>query len=303
MRVVEGLVGNYIVAGLLISTVATTVALYLLHRLVADDFGSEVADRSVLYLALAPTAFFLLAPYSEALFLAFSVGMFLAMRRGRFVVAGALASLAILTRNQGVYLLVPLALEAGILMWRRRTESRRPVTWDMLAGLVSPIVTGVAYYLWLRFSLGFPGGAVEVQEAFWRSSFGHPATTFMDSTRVVLHSLWDRPFEFLNLVAALLLTVSLPLMFRRGVRPSYMAYAAVSAAGIWWRESAFTPLLSADRFVLVVFPLFVLLALAGRRAWLHQLVICLFGCRGSCSSVSHKASSSAEPYSPRRCGP
>src|SRR5205823_1764407 len=81
--------GAYLLSGLLISTVAYVVALVLLHRLVRTDVDDAAAGRTLLYIALAPTAFFFLASYTEALFLALSVATFLALRRRAWLAAGA----------------------------------------------------------------------------------------------------------------------------------------------------------------------------------------------------------------------
>jgi hypothetical protein len=270
MRAAGALVGNNAFGGLLVSSIAMVVALVLLHRLVARDLGPAVASRTILYLALAPTAFFLLAPYPEALFLALSVGVFLAARRGRFLLAGALAALAVLCRAQGLLLLAPLAVELALEL-RRRGRPHLPG----FAALALPLATYAAYHLWVR-GMGFPGGPAEVHTLFWGSTFGDPLETLRRSLAIVAASLSSRPFEVLNLAAVTVAALSVPLLVLRRLPWSYVAYTAANVLAMLWRESAFTPLLSADRFIVVVFPVFVLLALAGGRAWVDRFVLASF---------------------------
>jgi len=47
----------FTLAGLLVSNTAAVIAIIYLYKLVRDEFGTNVASLSVLYLALFPTAF------------------------------------------------------------------------------------------------------------------------------------------------------------------------------------------------------------------------------------------------------
>jgi 4-amino-4-deoxy-L-arabinose transferase-like glycosyltransferase len=53
------------------------------YQLVREDFGSEIAERAVLYLAIFPTAFFFAAAYNESLFLCLALLSFYYMRHGQ----------------------------------------------------------------------------------------------------------------------------------------------------------------------------------------------------------------------------
>src|SRR4029079_6476359 len=74
---------RFVLAGLVVSLVACAAALALLSRLVADRLGTRDASRSVLYLALFPTSFFLGAVYGEPPFLLPAGAAVLLARRGR----------------------------------------------------------------------------------------------------------------------------------------------------------------------------------------------------------------------------
>jgi hypothetical protein len=70
LAIAGGLTGQWLLAGAALSTAFAAVALTVLHRLVALDYGADVARAAVLGTAFMPMSFFLSAVYSESLFLA-----------------------------------------------------------------------------------------------------------------------------------------------------------------------------------------------------------------------------------------
>ena len=107
------LLGNFLLAGVLVNLVASGLVFVLLYQLVKGDAGAEVARRSSLYLAIFPTSFFLAACYSESVFLALTLAAFVAARHWKnWWLAGLFVALAALSRNIGILLLVPLGWES-----------------------------------------------------------------------------------------------------------------------------------------------------------------------------------------------
>jgi Gpi18-like mannosyltransferase len=146
--------GSERTGGMLVSGAASLGAFGGLRVLVEREYGRGTARRSLLYLAVFPTAFFLAAPYAEALLLLFSVGTFLALRRGHWVIAGVLAALATLSRPQGILLIVPIAAE-WVLRARADASWRRPVeAAKVAAGVALPGVTLAAYVIYLHVRFG-----------------------------------------------------------------------------------------------------------------------------------------------------
>src|SRR5215218_10411040 len=132
--------GHYILAGIVVSLLAALGSFVLLHRLAEERLGADGARRAVLYLAVFPFALFLQAVYSESLYLLLTLAAFVLAERRRFLAAGTLAGLALLTRPVGVALLPAL----GLLAWRERDRLRS------LASLgVAPVLFAVyPLYLW-----------------------------------------------------------------------------------------------------------------------------------------------------------
>lgn len=96
-------------AALLIANLATCGLFILLHKVVTAELGPEAATRTLVYLAVFPTSFFLFSAYTESLFLLLALGSFWAGKNGRFPLAGLLGFLAAATRLTGWVLVVPLA--------------------------------------------------------------------------------------------------------------------------------------------------------------------------------------------------
>jgi Mannosyltransferase (PIG-V) len=70
--------GHYVLAGIVVSLAACLGAFALLYQLAEERLGPDGAWRTVLYLAIFPTALFLQAVYSESLYLLLVLAAFLA---------------------------------------------------------------------------------------------------------------------------------------------------------------------------------------------------------------------------------
>jgi 4-amino-4-deoxy-L-arabinose transferase-like glycosyltransferase len=106
----------------LVSSAAGALLVVAFWRLARLDLSEEKARAATLLLLCWPVTLVIFAPYTEALWLLLAVLCFYYGRRGRWWIAGALGGLASLTRQQGLFLVVPLAWEmweAAGRDWRR----------------------------------------------------------------------------------------------------------------------------------------------------------------------------------------
>jgi hypothetical protein len=185
-------------AGLIISNVAGLAMLTVLYRLVEEDFDSEHAYRTVLYLSVFPTAFFLATAYSESLFLFIALLSFYNMRRGHWWTAGLLGLLASLTRQVGLFLLIPFYCEylrqrgdfKGV--WLSTGNGierlvRSLLQLDLFAGGL--IVAGFGIfvaYCHLRFHILFPFSKAE--GLYWNRDLHDPSWGTIRTLEVIAHS-------------------------------------------------------------------------------------------------------------------
>ena len=275
VRVVATLLGGaYGLAALVVSTLAFPIGLLLVFRVVAAELGREDGERAAVYLALAPTAFFFLAGFTESLFLALSVGAILAARRRHFGAAACLGGLAALCRFQGVLVAVPIAIE-GVIAVRLCRRTSRPAPSMALPAALAPVLCLGLWMLYLDRSVGTRLGPFGPWEHYWQHHFAPPWAVFADSLHTIAQG--GHLDEVMNLAVQLLATIALPLMLRLGLPWSYTAYAVIAVISPWFYETGvLTPLTSAARYALVVFPLFAVLAVLGRRRWVNALVLTTF---------------------------
>jgi hypothetical protein len=281
----RGLLGHYVVAGIVISLAASFAALLLFHQLAETKLGAEGARRAVLYLALFPMTLFLQAVYSEALFLLLTVAAFLLAERGRFLPAGLLTGLAMLTRPVGVALLPALAVFA----WRAGDRARA------LASLATSLPLFALYPLYLWLDRGDPFAFADAQDIWTRHlSYAGPLGGIWDGLRAGWagvrqlvsgsHSTTYWPavedtdpmrVAAVNLegLAFLALFAALTVVAWRRFGTPYGLYAALSLAIPLSVPSERWPLLSLPRFGLVVFPFFLALAVLGRRPRVHVAIV------------------------------
>jgi len=248
-----------LVAGLALSFIAGGVACALLVRLVELDFDQRTSALTVFLLLTFPTALFLQSVYAEGLLLMLSVAAFLALRRGRPVVAGALIALAVLTKTYAVALAIPLAWE--YLDTHGWTLDR--VVRAAAHLFLPPLVALAAWMLFLGRALGDPL-LVVTAERFWGRTFTPPWVAISQGVRNIYGA---HLVEGVDLVAVFMLAAAAVYAWRR-VRRSYAVLLAVSALVF----STAGTLMSAGRFTIVAFPLFIVAAaLAARRPWLERL--------------------------------
>ena len=265
----------HLLGGLIISNLACIALFVYLYRLVEMEWDVVRARRSVVYLAIFPTAFFLFAAYAESLFMLCVVAAFYHARRGEWPVAGVWAFFAPLARLPGVAILAPLGWEYARQWWvSRRTE--HPVDWWRGWPLVLPAAGGLLFPLYAYWVVGSSSllapFAIHTQRFMGR--FAWPWESLWTAVRVLASGRFRvvEPFDLFFVALFLFLTV---YAFRK-LPAMYALYMAVTLAGTLTKVSAVQPLLSGSRYVLVLFPGFVVLAKWGwQNAWVHRLIVYL----------------------------
>lgn len=273
MSVGSHLVGGDVnLAALVINGVAFVVALFGLRQLVRMDFDEVTADRTILYEAVFPVAFFFFAPFTEALFLVGCVWAVLGARRGNWMLAAFAGLVAGLARPTGLVLMLPIGWEA-LMALRAQWKSAGGIGWrDLLpfAAAAAPFVAFVAYVVY--------SGAVGEPYSVAHNSFAGQTTDLRAPWETVALA-WERVvtvhdvITLLNL-AALVLFVGLFLAGLRRLPASYSLLVLPQLVLILTQDALY-PLMSVMRYVIVLFPCFVVLALAGRSPRFHTAWLAL----------------------------
>jgi len=275
--------GDVILAGLLVSNLASLGICIVFYRLVSEDFNTVQAERSVLYLLLFPTAFFLASGYNEALFLFLALLTFYHVRRGHWWLAGLCGLLASLTRSAGILLVIPFAYE----YLRQRQFQLKAIRWNVLAGGLIPC--GVALYaLWCYIQFNDPL-AFTHGEVYWQRFLAFPGYGIFYSMLNIHRSMGLLSFQALrnatDLIPDLLILLFVVLCFVGPWRlPRHLWVYGIYAAVVYVFMQLFPkggtglyPLESVGRYILEVFPAFIIMAAVGKYKLFHLCYLMVSG--------------------------
>lgn len=122
---------------LIIGSLATLIFLWIFFRLIKLDHEPATAWTALLLLLTFPAAFILFAPYTESLFLLWTAATLYSIRRENWGLAALFSFLAALTRQQGLFLALPLAW--GVWVAARKSLHQMRIVWyTWLAPLAAP---------------------------------------------------------------------------------------------------------------------------------------------------------------------
>ena len=267
LRALAKLTGNLALTGIFLSSTLFLLALILLYRtVIAFDYAEAVADRVVLYIAAFPVSYFFSLAQSESLFLLLTVACFYAARRSRWWLAGICGALASATRFAGVFLIVPLA----VLYWQNRRAVGGKIKPDVLSLLLVPLGL-LAFMVYLKSLTGNALAFADIQVAWGHDlgAFWRPLLTYLTHPLQVSAN-WD--FRLLNFAAAIVaLVCGVWLLLKRE-----WAFALYTLVSILIPLSYQASLQSIARYSMVIFPMFIVLALWGRSPRVDQCIRVVF---------------------------
>lgn len=277
---------SYYIAGLLLSNLCFYIVLALLYQLIAADFDAATARRALFCLSFAPYALFFFAGYTESLFLLLCVATFLLLRRGRaydWWLAGITGFLASLTRSSGVVLAVPYLVMYTQRFWL--AEQRSQIAWKEKLNALAPIIlipAGVAaYFVFLYFAKGNPFISGAAEDHYWHRHLSLPWTTLS----LIWHALFQAPSsvhllgEMRDLAFTLIPLLILALGWRRIPLHYSLFSLALAALSLSFPLESDNPLLSQPRYLLMLFPVIVILALWSKHPRFYQGYLAVsFGC-------------------------
>ena len=254
----------------------------MLYRLVQKDFDSARAYRTVLYLSLFPAAFFLAAAYSESPFICLTLLTFYHMRHGHWWLAGIFGFFACLTRVVGILMLLPFCYE-----YLRQQDFRlKGIRFDVLSCLLLPAGIGLfALYCYFRFQ--DPLASAHAQQHFWGRQLHFPGYGMWLSLISIRHSPGFLSFQalrnMLELGADIFMLLLIVLGFFGSWKiPRHLWVYSIYAATVYLFLQLFPiknlfPIESAARYMLEVFPAFIILAGMGRSRWLNVNYLVISG--------------------------
>lgn len=301
------------VVGYLFANLCFAGALIVVYQLLRMDFSAGLVRKTLWAIALFPTSLFFSAVYTEAPFLLFASLCLLCARRGEWPAAGVVGILAALTRSQGIMLLAPLGIlliqQNGLIpsKWVRTAPfAALPILGPLLFGWrleengfkwrafidvqsewyrtgASPLKTFECATRGCSFSFSIKGQPVHAvargDDWTWLTQLiRHP------SWDLITGKTWIANSEFLNwrdavangdtleLVATLLfIGLAIVGLFKLPLWQS--AYVWPPLIVPLFQPSSVHPLFSMPRFVIVLFPLFVVLGMFIEGRWTKTIAV------------------------------
>lgn len=261
MRGLGMVIGDYHIAGLLVSNIFLVVACIFLYKLVKLDYGDNIALNSIKYLFLFPTAFILSGVLTESLSLALAILCFYHARKGNWLAAGVLGLLLSLTKSIGVFIILPLLYEY------LKTEDFKlnKVRVDVLSLLLIPvglIIFAVYNYYLTGDYLAF----LHIQMSGWGHRLGSPVSTLIDGVSSKnIYAVFPTYFAIVSL--------ALLIFFYGKIRFSYWLLGMYSIVLPLSTVPASTIGLGGmSRYVLVIFPFYILFARLSENRHLNQVI-------------------------------
>jgi len=274
VKIIGLVVNNNYIAGLLVANIAFIIALFILYKLLRLKFEEDFTRRVIFYLLIFPTAFFFGSMYSESLFLLLVVSSFYLIKKKSYLSAAVIISLAVLTRSIGIIIIPALIWQ----LWRQHSQQTTLFNIKKVFSVFTlPIVSFVGWLVYLKNTYGDYFAFINIQntwpmqhrEVGLISSF----TNFYESTKS-LFTLSAFTEEYaINLVDyglfILFLFFAIYIFFK--MNKVYGLYMFLLLIPVFFSGS----LVSVDRYVLVLFPAFILLARWGKNIYVHQFVTIL----------------------------
>jgi hypothetical protein len=253
--------GCILFIGVIVSNLLLFGALIFLHKLISSLFHDDaIARRTVFYLLIFPTSFFLSCFYTESTFLFLSVTTFYAAHKRLWWLASVLGGLLVLSRPLGVMIIAPLVwLYLESLSWKLSK-----IDWNIAYLLLIPVsFSGFLLYLYpLTSNLLAP---IQIQAA-WGRGFAMPWITLLHPIGFVAYLT---PLDRITVIGFLVSGVA---SFRFLHSPSYGLYSFLLLLPPLFSGT----LMSSLRFCVVVFPLFIVIAFLGKRWEINQFFTITF---------------------------
>ena len=262
------ILGNSMLAGVVVSDLCLAIGCYYMYKLVQLDFDRDTALRSVKYMLIYPLSFFFGIAYTESIFVALSLMALYYMRKNKWLAVGICGFLAALTKNQGIILVIPAAMEyvlSNQAFEKLRKKNYATLIKDFFTRgifvFLIPLGTFV-YFLINKILFGSWNAFIEYQKKYFGNSFGNVFENLKGITKSAISP--DDQFRltyWIPCIISFLLVVFLIFYSIQKLRLSYSAYMLI------FMLVSFSPawLLSGSRYILSLVPIYIGLSVITKR--------------------------------------
>ncbi|MBI4430277.1 MAG: glycosyltransferase family 39 protein [Candidatus Omnitrophica bacterium] len=250
-----------LIGGLIVSNIASLFAFLLLYKLARTVYGEAAGLHAVKYAIFFPTSFFFSRAYSESLFFLLAVCCFYCLTERKYVSGGICAGLLTLTRTVGCLILVPLSV--CLFFERDNKRAGSLIFFPILAILMQcaffQVFTGNAFELFMPHCMSTSAHSVK--------TVLHPVQWFLENFVNINYSWYGATNNVFDRIAFFLFI----LFFYRILRAQGAILFAYSFT-MGFVPAMTDHFMSYTRLLIVVFPLFIQLALG---KFHHSLILTL----------------------------
>jgi hypothetical protein len=270
VRVVDRVLpGGDVFAALVVNLVLGALAVVVVGVLAKRLFNVDVAEKSMVLMALFPGSFVLSFAYSEALLICLAGAALIALHQRQWWLAGVLSSIATATRPNGVALIAACAV-ASVLAIRDRREWR-----SLVAPILAPLGF-IGFQLWLGWHANEQGVWLRVQTEAWGEGTSWGWTAVRRTARAIGSPL-SSPTNMITAVSVATTILLIVLLWKRRLPWPTMAYCAVVIA-LMLLPATVT---ARPRFLYTAFPLLIsagaYFSVRARHLWPYVIGACTAG--------------------------
>jgi Gpi18-like mannosyltransferase len=260
IKIFDTIFHSSLLSAILVSNIFFILSLFLLYILASDIFDEVIAKKTLFFAITLSSSFFFIAGYSESLFLALSVGVFLFIKKQNWFLAGILASLAALTRVQGVLLVIPIFLE----LLRKYFKDKN--LWNLIKHSISCLYAPMAYglfsiYVFFGLRADWPW---QTLADYWNQRFGWSWEGFYYTFLSLLGKNINIDYtpSLVKVINIVLPLISIYLLFklRKKIPISLSIYSWILLYMVIGKIDYNNSFVSTTRYLLTVFPIFFALA-------------------------------------------
>lgn len=258
---------DYLFAGLIISQIAIILAAIYLYQIIKNDYNKSIAWSAVIFLLIFPTALFFTLVYTEALFICLVIMAFYYARKKQWPLVGILGFFITLTKPWGIAVLIPLLIEYY------ETKNFSLLKTDRQIWYLTLMPLGLLLFMqYLKIKFGSYFIFISGQKIWHADTAYNFFTTLKNYLTNIFIYISDNTYyqtaiilDFLFLIFGF--TTSIYIFLK--IRKSYGIYTLLTClipalSGIF---------VSQARYLLVAFPIYILLALWSEKNKLIQFSI------------------------------
>lgn len=252
---------DYLLSGLFIVHLSFFIALYFFYKLVKLDYNEKTANWSVLFLIFFPTSFFFASVYTESLSLVSILVSFYFVRKSNFLLGSFFSGVSSATRLVGIFLLPSIIIE----FYQKYKKRLLDLNNFLVPTLISIIIlssSGLSlyiFYLWKMF--GDPLLFIHSLSAFGVGRSGGEVILLPQVIFRYFKIFATVPFFTHDVLIALLefsvffIFLFILLFNIAKIRLSYLIFGILAIITPTFSGT----LSSVPRYLLVVFPVFIIL--------------------------------------------